>query len=82
MNKRKGKSQIENLTPDHKPLECKGQMGFNWGMLCPFGKMFLRDISYCPRIFKAIYFEKNMSVQSFGTLRVPILGFPLGNPEE
>jgi hypothetical protein len=30
MIKRRGGSQIENLTPDHKPLESRGQMSSNW----------------------------------------------------
>jgi len=33
MIKRRGKSQIKNLIPDHKPFEKKGQMNFNWSML-------------------------------------------------
>jgi hypothetical protein len=56
MVKRRGKNQIENLILDHKPLESKGQMSSNWGVLYTFGKIFLRDISYCPRIFLLVSF--------------------------
>ncbi len=31
---------IANLTPNYKPLENKGQMGFDWGMLYIVGKIF------------------------------------------
>jgi len=51
MIKRKGVSQIENLTCDHKPLESKGQMGSDWGMLYTIGKIFLRAIRYFPCIY-------------------------------
>jgi hypothetical protein len=40
MIKRKGGSQIGNLTFDHKPLENKGQMSFDWGVLYTIGKIF------------------------------------------
>jgi hypothetical protein len=55
MIKRKGVSQIENLTPNHKPFENKGEMNFNRGMLYTIGKIFLRAINCCPHIF-----EKNI----------------------
>jgi hypothetical protein len=48
MIKRKGKNQIENLTPDHKSFESRGQMKSDWGMLYTIGKIFLRDIMYFP----------------------------------
>jgi hypothetical protein len=38
MIKRRGKSQIGNLIPDHKPFESRVQMNSDWGMLCTFGK--------------------------------------------
>jgi hypothetical protein len=78
MIKRKGKNQIENLIPDQKSLESKGQMRFNWDILYSIGKIFLRAIRYFPCIFKIDRFEKDMNVQSFGTIKVPILGFHLG----
>jgi hypothetical protein len=49
---KKGKNQIGNLTPNHKPLESKGQMSFAWGMLYIVGKIFLKVIKYCLRFFK------------------------------
>jgi hypothetical protein len=45
MIKRKAENQIGNLTPDHKPLENRGQMNSNW-------KDFLKAIKYFPYIFK------------------------------
>jgi hypothetical protein len=52
MIKRKGESQIGNLTLDHKSLESKGQMRSNWGVLYTIGKLFLRVIKYFSHIFK------------------------------
>jgi hypothetical protein len=42
MIERRGGSQIENLTPDHKSLESKGQMRSDWGVLYTVGKIFSR----------------------------------------
>jgi len=52
MIKIKAGSLIENLTFDHKPLESRGQMSFDWGMLYTFGKIFLKNIKYFLHIFK------------------------------
>jgi hypothetical protein len=46
MIKRRGKSQIGNLTPDHKSLERRGQMRSDWGMLYTIEKNILRAIRY------------------------------------
>jgi hypothetical protein len=46
MIKRRGGSQIENLIPNHKSLENKGQMRFDWSMLYIVGKIFSRAIKY------------------------------------
>jgi len=49
-------------------------------MLYVVGKIFLRVIRYCHCIFrKKTCFEKDMSIQSFGATRLPILGLPLGS---
>jgi hypothetical protein len=45
-------SQIENLIPDHKPLENRGQMSSNWGVIYNVEKIFLNDIKYYLHIFK------------------------------
>jgi hypothetical protein len=79
MIKRKGMDQIENLTPNHKPLKNRGQMSFDSGMLYIIWKIILRAIRYCPQISKKIWLEKDMSIQSFETTKVPILGLPFGN---
>jgi hypothetical protein len=82
MIKRKGGNQIGNLTPDHKSLESRSQMRFDCNVLYIIGKICSRAIRYYPCIIKKKYFEKYMGVQSFETTRVPVLGLPLGNPEE
>jgi len=79
MIKRRGKSKIENLTPDHKSFESRGQMRSNWSVLYTIGKIFWREIKYCPCTFKKKLIWKKMSIQHFETIRVPILGFPLGS---
>ncbi len=33
-------------------------------------------------MFKHVWFDEYMNVQNFGTIRVPILGFPLGSPRK
>ncbi len=55
-------------------------MRFNWGVLYIVGKIFLRTIRHCPYIFKTkrIDLKKNMSNQSFGTTRIPVLDSHLG----
>jgi hypothetical protein len=52
MIKRRGGSQIENLTPDHKPFESRGQMRFDWSVLYNVGKILSRAIKYCPCTLK------------------------------
>jgi hypothetical protein len=37
---KKGGSQIENLTPDHKSLSNRGQMRSDWGVFSTVGKIF------------------------------------------
>jgi hypothetical protein len=39
-DQKKGLSQVENLTPDHKTFETWGQMNSNWGVLYTVGKSF------------------------------------------
>jgi hypothetical protein len=51
-DQRRGKSQIGHLTPEHKPLEIKGQMSSDRVVLCTIGKIFLRAIRYYPHNFK------------------------------
>jgi hypothetical protein len=46
MIKRRGRSQIENLTPNHKSLESRGQMKFDWNVLYTVEKIFSRVIRY------------------------------------
>jgi hypothetical protein len=73
MIKRKGNSQIEILILDHKSPEKRGQMMFDLGMLYIVRKIFLKVISYCTFVLnKKIWFEKDMNVQNFGILKVPI----------
>jgi hypothetical protein len=46
MIKRKGIYQIENLISNHKSLESKGQMRFDWNVLYNVGMIFSRAIKY------------------------------------
>jgi hypothetical protein len=79
MIKRRGRSQIGNLTSDHKLFESMGQMSSNWGVLYNVEKIFLRVIIYFHHIFKIDLIEKYMSIQTFGTTKVTILGLPFGS---
>jgi hypothetical protein len=58
MIKRKGRSQIGNLTPKHKALESRGQTRFNWSVLYIIGKIFSRAIKYCAFILKKNFIQK------------------------
>jgi len=60
----------------------QGSMRSTWSVLYTVGKIFSRTIRYFPRTLIKTWFEKNMNVQSFGTIRIPILGLPLGSPRE
>jgi hypothetical protein len=48
MIRRRGGSQIRNLTLDHKSLEKSGQMRSNWNMLYIVENIFSRAIRYFP----------------------------------
>jgi hypothetical protein len=52
MIKRRGKSQIGNLTPNHKALESRGHMRFDSTIIFTLGKIFSRAIKYCIFILK------------------------------
>jgi hypothetical protein len=82
MIKRRGESQIENLTRDHKSLEKKGQMRFDWNMLYSIGNIFSRVIRDFICTLKTNLIEKDMNVQSLETTRVLVLGLSFGSPEE
>jgi hypothetical protein len=59
---KKGESQIKNLTPNHKCLEDKGQIKFDWSVFYTIGKILLKVIWYCLHIFKKNWFEKYMNL--------------------
>jgi hypothetical protein len=65
--------------PNHKPLESRGQMSFDLGLLYIVGEIFLRAIRYYPFIIKKKLFEKNMGVQSSRTTKVLVLGLLVGS---
>jgi len=79
MIKRKGGSQIGNLTLDHKPLENRGQMKSNRSVLYPIGKIFSRAIRYCLWTFKKDFIWERYECPKFGTTKVRVLGLPLGS---
>jgi hypothetical protein len=60
MINKKGGSQIENLTIDHKSFERRGQMKFDWSVLYTIGKIFSRAIRYYPKNFKKLLDLKNI----------------------
>jgi hypothetical protein len=72
-------SQIGNSTPDHKPLESRGQMSFDWSMLYANGKIFLKVIKYFPFIFKTYLIWERYECPKFWTTIVLVLGLSLGN---
>jgi hypothetical protein len=51
-DQKKGRESNWVFDPDHKSLESKGQMKFDWGVLYIIRKTILRAKNYCPRIFK------------------------------
>ncbi len=68
---------------DHKTLKSKGQMRSDWSVLHTIEKIFSCDIRYCLHIFKKkTSFENDMSVQSFETIIIQVLGLPFGTPKE
>jgi hypothetical protein len=77
--KKKGMNKFDNLISNHKSLESRGQMKFNWAVLYTIEKIFLKIL---PSNFFFLKFEIYMSVQNFGTIRFPILGLPFGSPRE
>ncbi len=54
-------------------------MIFDWDVLNIVGKIFLKAIKYCSQMIKKDFFEEDMSAQSFGITRVPILGLLFGS---
>jgi len=52
MIKIRGRSQIGNLTPDHKSLESRVQMRSHWNLVYTIGKIFSNATKYCSWIFE------------------------------
>jgi len=52
MINKKGRSQIRNLTLDHKLLESKVQMNFDWGVLYTIGNMSFEGYKIMPSNFQ------------------------------
>jgi hypothetical protein len=67
MIKRRVENQIENLTPNYKTLESKGQMSSNWGVLYTVGKILLKAIRYCLCNFKINLIWERYEHPNFGT---------------
>jgi len=80
MIKRRGGSEIRNLTPNHKSLESRGQMRFNWSVLYTIGNIFSRDIKYCPCIFKINLIWERYEHSMFWDNKVLVSGLPLRSP--
>jgi hypothetical protein len=77
MIKRRGKSQIENLTPAHKSLESRGQMRSDWGMLYTIAKILLRAIRYCLCILKKNLIQKRYEHPKLWDNKSPNFGTPI-----
>jgi hypothetical protein len=76
MIKRKGRSQIGNLTPNHKSLESRGQMRSDWSVLYTIGKIFSSAIRHCPRIFKEKLIWERYERPNFWDNKSPSFGTP------
>jgi hypothetical protein len=82
-SKERARIKLGYLTPNHKSLQSKGQMRFDWNMVYIVGKDIFQKIYNNVLAFsKKTWIEKDMNVQSFGTTKVPILGLPFGNPRD
>jgi hypothetical protein len=75
-SKEKGKRQIGNLTPDHKPLESKNQMSSDWSVLYIVGKIFLKVIRYYLWIFKIDFIWERYECPKFWDNNNPNFGTP------
>jgi hypothetical protein len=51
-DQKKGGSQIGNLIFDHKPLESRGQIGSDWGMLYTIEKILFEGHRILPSHFQ------------------------------
>jgi len=71
--------QIEILIPDHKSLENKGQMSFDWGVIYTFKKIFLRAIRYYPFILKIDLIWKIYEHPRFWDIKSLNFGTPTWN---
>jgi hypothetical protein len=52
MIEKRGRSQIGNLTPDHKLLESRGQMSSDWGVLYTIGNISFEGCKILPSNFQ------------------------------
>ncbi len=72
-------SQIGNFIPKHKSPLSKGQIIFDWGMQYTIENITFKTIRLCPCTLQICFFKEDMSIQSFETTIIPILGLPLGS---
>jgi hypothetical protein len=75
-------SQIGNFIPKHKSPLSKGQIIFDWGMQYTIENITFKTIRLCPCTLQICFFKEDMSIQSFETTRVPILGLLLESPRK
>ncbi len=74
MIKRKGENQIRNLIFDHKSLESRGQMRFDWSVLHTIGNIFSRAIRNFLRTFKTNLIWKRYECPKFWDNKSPSFG--------
>jgi hypothetical protein len=76
MIRRRGKSQIENLTPHHKSFKRKGQMRFDWSLLYTVGKILSRATRYYVRTLKIDFLKERYKHPKFWDNKSPSFGTP------
>jgi len=72
--KSRGGNQIENLTPNHKSFENRGQMRSDWSMLYIVGKIVSRDIRCCGRTLKKDFIREKYELLKFWNNKNPNFG--------
>jgi hypothetical protein len=75
-DQKKGESQIDNLTPDHKSLKSRDQMRSNWRVLYTVGNIFSIAIRYYSRTFEIDLIGKKYKCPKFWDNKSPSFWTP------
>ncbi len=65
-----------------KSLESRGQMRSDWACYTPLERYFWKLSNITLAFFLKTWFEKDMNNHNFRTIKVPVLGLSLSNPEK